>query len=158
MTDFPEGLRHYIDDAPQVGRVEAILVRPAKRADVQLVQEWTLGDTAVDHGAGRDKRQVTLIQQEHIPVIQALSGKDVPWTLFRRNLLISGLNLEACLRGEFSIGETVLRGTIRCDPCNRMEEYLGAGGYLSMLGHGGICAAVVTTGTIRVGDAVKWIG
>jgi MOSC domain-containing protein YiiM len=158
MHEFPEGLRHYVDDAPQIGRVEAILVRPEKRADVQLVDSWTLGDPAVDHGAARDKRQVTLIQSEHISTIGSLLGRDVPWTTFRRNILVSGLNLEACLRGEFSVGDTVLRGTQRCDPCNRMETILGPGGYLSMLGHGGICASVVTTGTIKVGDVVRWRG
>jgi MOSC domain-containing protein YiiM len=158
MHEFPEGLRHYVDDAPQVGRVEAILVRPRKRGDVELVESWTLGDPAADHGAGRDQRQVTLIQSEHVDVIGGLLGRPVPWTTFRRNVLVSGLNLEACLRGEFSVGEVVLRGTIRCDPCNRMEEALGAGGYLAMLGHGGICASVVSTGTIRVGDVVRWRG
>ncbi len=158
MHEFPEGLRHYVDDAPQVGRVEAILVRPQKRGDVQLTDSWTLGDASVDHGAERDKRQVTLIQAEHIDVIGKLLGRAVPWTDFRRNVLVSGLNLDACLRGEFSVGDVVLRGTMRADPCNRMETNLGPGAYLAMLGHGGICAAVVQTGTIRVGDVVRWRG
>ncbi len=158
MDDLPTSFRPYVEDAPQVGRVEAILVRPAKRAEVQLVQEWTLGDPSVDHGAERDKRQVTLIQQEHVPAIGGLLGRDVPWTTFRRNLLVSGINLQACLRGRFSVGDVVLRGTIPCHPCNRMEEALGAGGFLSMMGHGGICSAVVETGTIRVGDEVRFRG
>ena len=158
MNELPPNFRPFVAQAPQVGRVEAILVRPSKGADVDLVDAWTLGDAAVDHGAGRDRRQVTLIQAEHVPVIQGLLGADVAWTTFRRNVLVSGLNLEACLFGEFSVGDVVLRGTMHCDPCERMHQSLGPGGYLAMMGHAGICASVVTTGTIRVGDAVCWRG
>lgn len=158
MTEFPEDFRPFVDDAPTLGRVEALLVRPLKRGAVELVDSWTLGDPAVDHGAARDKRQVTLIQAEHLPVIGALLGREVPWTTFRRNVLVSGFNLQAGLCGEFSVGDVVLRGSFPCDPCNRMHEALGPGGYLAMLGHGGLCASVVRSGTIRVGDVVRWRG
>ncbi len=158
MSDLPAAFRAFVDAAPQVGRVEAILVRPVKAGPVQLVDEWTLGDPAVDHGAERDRRQVTLIQAEHVPIIHSLLGREVPWTTFRRNVLVSGFNLVAGLHGDFSVGETVLRGTMPCDPCHNMHEALGPGGFLAMMGHAGICSSVVTTGTIRVGDVVQWRG
>jgi len=108
-----------------------------------------------DHGRA-GKRAVTLIQAEHLPVIAALAGlpRVAPETL-RRNLLVSGLNLNA-LRGKgLRVGTAELRITGVCAPCSRMEKALGPGGYTAMRGHGGWCAEVVRSAAIRVGDVVN---
>jgi MOSC domain-containing protein YiiM len=73
----------------------------------------------------------------------------------RRNILVSGINLLALRDRRFRIGNTMLEGTGTCDPCSRMEEALGAGGYNAMRGHGGIIARIVDGGMIQVGDAVQ---
>ncbi len=157
MSEFPDGLKHLFDGDPAVGRVERIGTRPTKRADVVEVQEWDL-DAGLDHGRHRDKRAVTLIQVEHIPVIQSILGKEFDPLSLRRNLLVSGINLASLKWSTFSIGDVVLRGTISCDPCSRMHELLGPGGYAAMFEMGGLCAAIVQSGTIRVGDAVRRVG
>ncbi|WP_242652191.1 MOSC domain-containing protein [Limimaricola pyoseonensis] len=107
-----------------------------------------------DH-ARPGKRAATLIQAEHLPVIAALSGhaRVAPETL-RRNLLISGLNLTAARHRLLRVGTAVLRFTVPCAPCSRMEEALGPGGYNAMRGHGGWCMEVVEPGRVALGDAV----
>ena len=104
------------------------------------------------------KRGITLIQAEHLPAIAALAGLDAvePATL-RRNLVVSGIPLIALKGRRFRIGDVLCEGTAPCDPCSRMELALGAGGYNAMRGHGGLCARILESGTLRVGDAVDWI-
>ena len=74
--------------------------------------------------------------------------------LLRRNIVVAGLNLLALKGRRFRIGGALLEGSGPCEPCSRMEEALGPGGYNAMRGHGGITARVVEGGLIRVGDAV----
>jgi MOSC domain-containing protein YiiM len=99
---------------------------------------------------------VTLIQREHLNVIAGLLRRDgISPELTRRNLVVSGVNLLA-LKGErFRVGEVLLEGTGPCEPCSRMEENLGPGGYNAMRGHGGITARVLEGGVLRIGDTVR---
>jgi MOSC domain-containing protein YiiM len=124
-------------------------------ADPELVEAVAedLDDATVPaHGP---KRQVTLIQHEHLAVVAALLGRDaLPPELLRRNMAISGVNLIGLKNRRFRIGTALLEGSGSCDPCSRMEENLGPGGYNAMRGHGGITARVVRPGLIRTGDAV----
>jgi MOSC domain-containing protein YiiM len=101
-------------------------------------------------------RQVTLIQREHLPVIAQLARVDAIDPLgLRRNLVVSGINLLALKNSRLQIGDAVLELVGPCQPCSRMEEAIGAGGYAAMRGHGGMTARVITGGAIRVGDAVR---
>ncbi len=146
---------------PRDGRVEWIGVRPDRRAplaalsQVEAVPGYGL---AGDHYASTSngKRQVTLIQVEHLRVVAELLGKpEILARDVRRNLLVSGINLFALRDRRFRIGNVVLEGTGTCDPCSRMEEVLGNGGYNAMRGHGGITARIIEGGTIKAGDVVK---
>jgi MOSC domain-containing protein YiiM len=148
---------------PQVGRVEWIGVRPRRREPLLALPEAQLltdahieGDHARIKPGG--KRQVTLIQHEHLAAVAGflgLAGPVAPGRL-RRNLVVSGLNLLALKNRRIRIGaEVLLDITGECHPCSRMEEELGPGGYNAMRGHGGLTARIVQGGRIRVGDEVE---
>lgn len=101
------------------------------------------------------KRQVTLIQFEHLAVIAALAHGEATPEQLRRNLVVSGINLLALKESLFYVGEVLLEGTGLCHPCSRMEEALGAGGYNAVRGHGGLTARVLSGGVLKLGDPVR---
>jgi MOSC domain-containing protein YiiM len=148
---------------PQTGRLEWIGQRPVRRQPLVPVPEaelktdsHLLGDHARPKAGG--KRQVTLIQHEHLTAVAGFLGLDAPVdpARLRRNLVVSGLNLLALKNRRIQIGdEVVLDITGECHPCSRMEEELGPGGYNAMRGHGGLTAHIAQGGRIRVGDVVR---
>ena len=145
----------------QKGKVEWIGLRPARREPLQSTSRTSaVKDRGLegDHAMGRTpggKRQVTLIQSEHLGAIAMMLGKDSvdPGDL-RRNIVVSGINLQGLKEQQIRIGTALLEISGPCHPCSRMEENLGKGGYSAMRGHGGWCARVLESGEFGVGDEV----
>jgi MOSC domain-containing protein YiiM len=135
-------------------------MRRAPPTSLEVVQAIAGCGLEGDHrtqGSAGSKRQVTLIQCEHLAVVASLLGRDeLTPDLLRRNLVVSGINLLALKDQRFTVGDVVLEGSGLCVPCSRMETNLGAGGYNAMRGHGGITAHIVVGGAIRLGDPVQW--
>jgi MOSC domain-containing protein YiiM len=146
------------------GRVDLIIVRASPREAARTVAATTaLAGIGLAHDrlgqrgeAELSTRQVTLIQFEHLAVIAQLARvAHVDPVGLRRNLVISGINLLALKNARLQVGEAVLEVVGPCQPCSRMEETIGPGGYAAMRGHGGMTARVVATGAIQVGDVVR---
>ena len=147
---------------PRQGRVEWLGRSPGRREPIDVVDhvrvEVGTGIEGDRHAkSGRGKRQVTLVQHEHLATVSALVGRPVGPEEIRRNVVVSGINVWALKDRVFRVGTVLLKGTGPCAPCSRMEENLGAGGYNAMRGHGGITASVLEAGDIAVGDGVVFV-
>lgn len=154
-------MQRLLAEIPQIGRVEWIGRAARREAAIDPLQEVQVevgtGIVGDHHAAsGQSKRQVTLIQAEHLPLIAAWSRREqITPEQLRRNIVVSGINLLSLKQRRFQIGDVVLEGTGPCAPCSRMETSIGPGGYQAMRGHGGITAIVHQQGTIRIGDEVR---
>ncbi len=147
-----------------VGRIEAIVVRGDPRLPARLVPATTAlaGIGLADDRLGQrgeaelSTRQVTLIQHEHLAVIAVLAGvQGVDVLALRRNLVVSRINLVALKNARVRVGGALLEIVGPCQPCSRMEEAIGPGGYAAMRGHGGMTARVLEGGEIGIGSAVR---
>ncbi|WP_258098562.1 MOSC domain-containing protein [Marinoscillum pacificum] len=162
MDEVDKPISSLIEILPQKGTLEWIGIRTERKQPLTSVESVAVDETSGlvgDHYKAKSaKRQVTLIQQEHLEAVSSFLGKEVTPFLTRRNLMVKGINLFALRNKQFQIGEVILEGTGYCHPCSRMEENLGPGGYNAMRGHGGITAKVIKGGEIKVGDLVELIG
>ena len=146
---------------PHPGKVEWIGVRSEKGADMQALRcveahanRGLTGDrTALSQGG---RRQVTLFQAEYLAVVASLHPNNrLSYASFRRNIVISGLNLNILLNEQLCIGESVIEITGLCHPCSKMERDLGVGAYNALRGHGGLTAKIISSGTITLGADVE---
>lgn len=155
-----DSLQNLFDTLPQVGKLQWIGIRPERKAPMielnsveAIAGRGLVGDR---YSSKHGKRQVTLIQGEHLTAIASLLGRDnVAPALLRRNLVVTGINLIALKDKQFRVGGALLEYTGLCHPCSAMETTFGAGGYNAVRGHGGITAIIIETGVIAVGDLVQ---
>lgn len=143
------------------GKLEWIGLRSERRGEVVVVEQ---AEAVVDLGLKGDHRmkktpgsarQVTLISSEYIQQICQHTGHEsIDPRLLRRNLVISGMNMNLLRYQRLQIGDVILETNALCHPCSRMDEALGVGGTAAMFGYGGLCAKVIQGGVMRAGDAV----
>lgn len=160
MLNEASGLRDLLYAPMRAGRVIWIGIRPGRKEDM-LALERVAADSRTglegDHyrATRNGKRQVTLIQSEHLAAIASfLGGGPVAAECLRRNVVTEGINLLALKNRCFRIGSVVMEFTGECHPCSRMEAQLGPGGYNAVRGHGGITARIVESGDFQRGDRV----
>ena len=100
---LPTGLCELMTTFAHAGRVDWIGVRPARDVPMQaltrveaIADRGLAGDRTGDKSRAGNKRQVTLIQAEHLDVIGELSQRGmIEPALLRRNIVVAGINLLA---------------------------------------------------------------
>ena len=161
MTQRPNPLNAYLGHLG-VATIQWIGVRPRRReplvavTDAEAVADLGLrGDHRMTKTPGSG-RQVTFISREFVTQIELHLGKsDLDPAVLRRNSVVSGINLNALRRQQFWFGDALFEATQLCYPCARMEAELGPGGVVAMMGYGGLCAKVLQTGQIAIGDSLR---
>ena len=149
------------------GVVELLAVAPQAEAPVRLVQQARAlagrgleGDryaagtgTFSPRGAHRPGYELTLIAAE---VVEELTERDaaLDFASTRRNVLTRGLDVNALVGRDFTIGEVRCRGLRLAEPCAHLERLSGPGLLRPLIHRGGVRADVLGDGTVEVGSAV----
>jgi len=111
---------------------------------------------ASGHWSQHKWEPVTLVSTESLDEVAKRIGRRIDPASVRRNLVTSGVHLEALVGHRFQVGEVLLEGTRPCDPCRYLEGLSGIPGLLDgLVGRGGLRARIVSGGVIRVGDPVE---
>jgi hypothetical protein len=75
----------------------------------------------------------------------------------RRNVVTRGIDLNALVGREFTVGDVRCRGMRLCEPCVVVERYSPRSILRPLVHRGGLRADLLDEGTIRVGDSIRAI-
>lgn len=97
------------------------------------------------------KYPLTFVSEEVMREVFGSLGLDYKPALFRRNIVISGFNLNQLIGKRFVIGEVEFEGMDHCAPCTWMNAVMTKGAYGLMRGRGGLRARVTRGGALKTG-------
>ena len=102
------------------------------------------------------KSQLTLIESENIDYYNKKFSVQIPYVNFRRNIITQGIELNKLVGKQFFVGEIKIRGNDLCRPCKHLQETLEQKDVVKeFLQKGGLRCEILTSGIIKVGDAIK---
>jgi MOSC domain-containing protein len=142
------------------GTVAAILVAPAAEAPLARVEEARalagrgLEGDRYAAGAGTFTApglgyELTLVEAEVLDEIE------LPWEDARRNVVTSGIELNALVGRRFRIGGVDCVGRRLAEPCAHLERLARPGLLRPLVHRGGLRADILVDGLIAVGDPVS---
>jgi MOSC domain-containing protein YiiM len=136
------------------GTVEGITLVLDKTGATRVVDAV---DAAAGGGLDGDYHSdLTLIASEALEGLERDTGISLTGEGSRRNVLTRGIDLNALVGRRFSVGDVDAVGVELAEPCTKLQRISGERGVLRGLVHrGGLRADVISSGRIRVGDAVR---
>ena len=143
------------------GHVEAINVRETSEAAAVSVQRVRLvagrgleGDRYYAPAGAGSGEALTLIAAEALEGLEADTGIRLSAADSRRQVLTRGIDLNALVGREFTVGSVRCRGVELCEPCAHLQSVTQDGVLKGLVHRGGLRADVLNDGDVAVGDPV----
>ena len=145
-----------------MGKIEAINISHSSEADTVYVNQAFLEKNM---GIVNDRyynnykssmEQVTLIDKEEIDLFNYNIKNNIDYKDFRRNIIVSGVNLIHKLNKIILINDVKLKIHEICQPCKYLQEKLKIPELVKLLvNKSGVRAEILTSGFIKVNDKIK---
>ena len=154
------------DQTEAAGVVEALLTAPGAEQGVETHRRVELragrgivGDryfkgTGTFSASEKHGQELTLIEAEVLDALRE-EGLDLTPADARRNVVTRGIDLNALAGREFQLGTARCAGRRLCEPCSHLQRLTGTALLRPMVHRGGLRADVLTSGVVRVGDAIR---
>ena len=147
-----------------MGKIEAINITNISKENTFYINQAFLekGKGIVNdryYGNFKEKKeQVTLINLEEINNFNNQIKLNIDAKDFRRNIIISGINLNELINKKIKINEVNLIIHEICQPCKYLQDKLKTPGLVKMLvNKSGVRAEIINSGSLSVGDTIKII-
>ena len=145
-----------------MGKIEAINITNISEENTFYVNQAILekGKGIVNdryYGNFKEKKeQVTLINLEEINNFNNHIKRNITAKDFRRNIIVSGINLNELINKKIKINELTLKIHEICQPCKYLQDRLKIPDLVKMLvNKSGVRAEILSSGSLSIGDIVK---
>ncbi|MBQ13175.1 MAG: hypothetical protein QGG67_04415 [Gammaproteobacteria bacterium] len=149
------------------GKIEKIFITTAAGEPMESVKSVTLeankgivGDRYHEHKGTyskpsviEPKRQLTLVTIEELDKFLAEHDLNLDHGDFRRNIVTSGIDLNALVGQEFEVDGVRCRGIETCEPCAYLAGMLSPLVLPHLVNKAGLRTEVLTTGEVKIGGA-----
>jgi MOSC domain-containing protein YiiM len=113
------------------------------------------GDRYFDHKPDF-KGQITFFANEvYQALCQRFGRSDRSPSVFRRNVITRGVDLESLIGREFEVQGVRFFGVESCKPCHWMDLAFGPGAEAALQGCGGLRARILSDGVLRASGNAK---
>jgi hypothetical protein len=96
--------------------------------------------------------ELTLVEADVLDAIE------LSWEDARRNIVTSGISLNALVGERFHVGAVTCVGRRLAEPCSHLEKLARPGLLRPLVHRGGLRADILTAGTISIGDKITFAG
>lgn len=98
---------------------------------------------------------LTLIESEALDRLALSDGSRLDAAEARRNVVTRGIDLNALVGRELTIGSVRAFGQRLCEPCVHLQRLTRPGVIAGLVHQGGLRADILTAGEIRLGDKIE---
>jgi len=114
------------------------------------------GDRFFDHKENY-KGQVTFFAHEaYEELSRSFDVTDRPPSVFRRNIVTRGLDLNELIGHQFLLDGVHFEGVEECRPCIWMDQAFAPGANHALEGRGGLRARILSNGWLKRGVSIPW--
>jgi len=148
------------------GVVEALLTAPRAEECIQshttvelqagrgIVGDRYFDGTGTFSASEKHGQELTLIEAEVLDALHE-DGLEVTPADARRNVVTRGIDLNALVGQEFTLGTARCVGRRLCEPCSHLQRLTGRVLLRPMVHRGGLRADILSSGVVSVGDAIR---
>lgn len=117
-----------------------------------------VGDRYLAGGDDHDPtEEITLFAREEVDAANETADVTIDAVDLRRNVMVAGVDLREPRSGALAVGDVVIDAIEANPPCAHLQRLAGKA-LLAPLAHGGgVRGRIRGGGTIRQGDAVRWL-
>lgn len=150
------------------GEIESIYIAINKRERVIQVDSAVLeagtgiigdryharSEQLISEGNPTKNNHLTLIEKEKLDEFLQANSATQDYGDFRRNIVTSGIDLNALVGKKFRVGETVCEGFELCEPCAFLAESVHRAVLPDLVHKAGLRAKIIEGGNISTGDEI----
>lgn len=104
--------------------------------------------------AKKPSHEVTLVEAEEIEDFNLQFSTQIQPEDLRRNFITRGIRLNDLVGQRFVIGSATFEGIRLCEPCSHLAQVTRGEVLTGLVHQAGLRAAIIDSGTVRVGDPV----